>query len=295
MFCFESAFGCSPSVWDPACAAGYRELADEVVQGSHTPLGAKSVWSVSTPPFLLPQRSSRFISPERSKSGEPGPNGAAVAAFSGCASASGPQLPGSGLRPPQARPCGSAARLPGPRVSGTAARLGPGPLRGGPRGARFLHRPGRETKAKGQRPPSPRPRPHPGRRRRCGSRGPGQLRGSRRGTAPARPHLGRRAPRPPLEAAPAGGRPPAEPAPRFRTRALGPRAPAPPSLPPAPPALPPPRPLFGLAQRLAAGASWAFNPNHSLTPGPAYIRRPSPARKCAESAEVLLGVLETSG
>lgn len=76
----------------------------------------------------------------------------------------------------------------------------------------------------------------------------------------------------------------------------GPRAARPrSSLPPAPPALPPPRPLFGLAQRLAAGASWGFNANHSLTPGPTYIRRPSPARKCAESAEVLLEVLETSG
>lgn len=230
-----------------------------MVQGSHTPLGAQSVWRVSTPPFLLPQRSSRFISAERSKSGEPGPNGAAAASFSGCASASGPQLPGSGLRPLQARPGGqphgslahgSAAPRPGSGQDlSAAARAGRGSCTG------LAAEPKRKDRGLLYLAPAPTPADAgaagAAARGSCevAAEGPPPLARTSGAAPPARPWRS-----PPRE----GGRRPS----LRRASALGPSGRAPPLLPPS---LPGSRPCLPRALFSAWPSDWRRGPRGVLT------------------------------
>lgn len=187
------------------------------------------------------------------------PTGAAGASFSGCASASGPRLPGSGLRPLQAQPSGSAAPFLDPRVGHAAGRLRLGSSRGSPRRVRFLleawpQRQSERTEAFFISPPPPH---NPGTRRLCGTRrpfppgpqagGPGacEAAGEREGRprSPAAP----RAPRPPRPRRPRGSEAARPSLRRASALAPRPRAPARSSGPrPAPGAAP--RPRFGPAR-----------------------------------------------
>lgn len=87
----------------------------------------------------------------------------------------------------------------------------------------------------------------------------------------------------PAREAPREGSSGAEPAPRFRTRALGRGAPTSSSC-LHPPTLIPPRPLFSQAQLLTAGPLRASDPNHRLTPAPTDSRRPLPRYRVSRGA-----------
>lgn len=164
-----------------------------------------------------------------------------MASFSGCASASGPRLPGSGLRPLQARPSASAASLPDPRVSHAAGRLRPGPPRRSPRRVRsppeaWPQRQSERTEAFISLPPHPQHTPA------LGTRGPFPP-GPQAGGPGACEAAGAREGRPRRPAAPRGPRPPRPRRPRGseaarpslrRASALAPGR-APPLAPPARP------------------------------------------------------------
>lgn len=235
-----------------------------MVLGSHTPLGAKRVWSPTPFPFPRPP-TGHFISPKGRKSeGSKADRNSRGELF-----LAAPALRGLASRVPvSARSRLAAAGRPhhsGPAGQGAAGRLGPGPLRGSPRGVRFLLEVGRRSKAKELRPSSaaPRPRltpalrdPRP-RRSRSPGRQPAGLRGSWNQRLP--PTRALPAPR---EAPREGG---ARPSPRCSS-AVGPRAARPrPFLLPTLPARLRSRPVFGRAQPLAAEASRGSNPKDSLT------------------------------
>lgn len=106
-----------------ACTTGSTELAE--VRWCRVP--TPHSWQKESERPCSPQRGRGELAlelPVGESQGEAGPTGAATASFSGCASAAGPRLRGSGLRPLPAGPRELATPFLGPWVSRTARRFG---------------------------------------------------------------------------------------------------------------------------------------------------------------------------